>query len=809
MFNKKPELAKYLQQGKELIIRRRLWIILAFVLFMAESYLMIGKPKWAGEEIISFADGRGSRVLESQGENASYHQMFRPQYSKIKSIAIFVVTESQDVKSSNENMHVSISDENGEIISSRAIPYSGVTFGSYMEVLFQLELNPRKSYFLTINFDPLKDGSVPALTVCDNPYGIAENISLSQEGEVENAQILTFFRYIDAIPRGRMLKFLLISFITAILIAMGIPSKKVFRECLGWLVLLAIPYLLGRRLEILLASNHLLLPQAMYWNIGIMYVMELCVLLCSRSMRFTTVFSTFFLTLLYSASHFVELFRGTKLKLGDLTAVKTAAKVAGNFDLRPGNHLAMAWCLAFFFVVIGVQLGSKHKKHEKRLIRFGISAGSFLLGIGLFILMGYLLLNTSLLEKAGFYNLHGFDQQMSYELDGYLVGTCFDIQNSRIRAPKNYSVQQVEEILGRYASDEELNRNTPHVIFIMNESFADLRVLGNLQLSQENLTKFYSLQKNAISGYTSTSVLGGGTANSEFEALTGCSLGLLPYSYYPFQQCMNKPMDSLVSVMKENGYTTYSIHPESKGNWNRNRVYSFLGFDKSYWIEDFDGAEKLHFGVRDRETYQLIEDLYEHRRDGEKLFIFDVTVQNHGGYESDDMAKTIFAENVSCAEADRFLSLIKVSDDDFGELIDYFSHVEEPVILCMFGDHQPKFQDAAFYDSVFEQTEGITEEERKLNLYKTPFVIWANYDIPEKTDVNISVNYLGALLAKTAGIRLSPFFSFVSEQEKESPVMTVNGYRDTEGLLHNWNNEADEFWEYRCLQYYFLFDKKH
>ena len=340
----------------------------------------------------------------------------------------------------------------------------------------------------------------------------------------------------------------------------------------------------------------------------------------------------------------------------------------------------------------------------------------------------------------------------------------------------------------------------------MNESFSDLRVLGNLQISEENLAFFNSLEENTIRGYVNASVLGGGTANSEFEVFTGCSMGLLPPSYYPYQQCIAGEMPSLISDVQKEGYTAYSMHPERAGNWNRERIYRYLGFDDSLWGEDFPDAENLHSGATDLETYKKVEEVYENRKPGEKLFVFDLTMQNHGGYLYSDVERSVTATNVSSEEADIFLSLMQNSDDDFRQLVAYFEKETEPVLICMFGDHQPKLDDS-FYESVYGQTQGLTEWDKRLSRYKTPFVIWANYDIPEQSGIDISMNYLGVLLADTAGIKTSPFFDYLRQYMAEYPIITVNGYQDKDGNYYDWSGENAEHEEYRILQYNYLFDR--
>ena len=284
-------------------------------------------------------------------------------------------------------------------------------------------------------------------------------------------------------------------------------------------------------------------------------------------------------------------------------------------------------------------------------------------------------------------------------------------------------------------------------------------------------------------------------------------MGFLPSSYYPYQQCVVKPIPSLISILRDAGYITYSMHPAADINWNRKNVYQYFGFENSLWREDFQKAEIIHFGVSDLDTYRKVEELFENRQSGEKMFIFDLTIQNHGGYSETDVNWKIQAENVSSAEADAYLSLIRESDEALKELITYFESQEEPVIICMFGDHQPVISDDSFYQGIFSQTRGLEEKDKILNRYKTPFVIWANYDIPEQDNLDISMNYLGVLLMKTAGVPCSPFFSFLQQYMEEFPIITVNGYEDKDGNFYNWSGDKSELLEYRMLQYNYLFDK--
>lgn len=794
---------------KESVYTRKRWFIIAFFFFFLEMALMLWPIGWCGEEETSFLAGEGSRILEGKDTDTGVCQEFSPQYSKLKSLG-FVIT-SNDADVIGGSVRILVTDRENTVLAERELLYDQVNFDTYTDVELNLFLSPKESYYLSIFPEVSDNGVRPALKVCGKEYVLPENQTLTYSEELENVQILARYIYSDAISVEKVWKVLLLCVCTALAIAFTLPEKRWLKRMTGCLVLLAIPYVLGARLELLTVQESFLLPFSMKWNMAIMYAFELILLLCIQSLRVAALVADVVLTVLYSVNFFVYAFRGVPLKFSDFSAIGTAAQVVGGYDLTPNSHLAFAWCIAVLFGVVAWKAGGiKRRRRQFAVKEIGLRLASLAAGIFLTCIGGYQLLYTDLLTENGFQNFHGFDQQMIYHFNGYLVASCIDIQNSRIEMPQGYTVEKVEEILQENAvlhADIDL-QEAPHIILIMNESFSDLRVLGNLELSEENLEFFYGLTENAIHGYTNASVLGGGTANSEFEAFTGCSMGLFPASYYAYQQCMTKPVNSLVSTMKSYGYKTYSVHPEQKSNWNRDRIYQYFGFDESLWKEDFENAEIIHSGISDLETYKKVEELFENREIGEKLFVFDLTMQNHGGYtaQKQETSYQVSAVNADSPEADLYLSLIKESDVAFSQLIHYFEEQDEKVIICMFGDHQPKFDDESFYSKIYADTEGLSREDILFNQYKTPFIIWANYDIEEQSGMDISINYLGPLLLQTAGLEGSAFFNYLIQLMEEYPIISVNGYQDSESVKWEWSGEKNEFIEYRMLQYNYLFD---
>lgn len=581
-----------------------------------------------------------------------------------------------------------------------------------------------------------------------------------------------------------------------------VKYKKQICTLFGGLLFLLAPPVLGMQLELITTDTTYLLWFAMRWNIMMIYLLELIILLCTLSFKWSVIITNTFLTIVYSANYFVYSYRGVPLRLSDLTAIRTAAHVAGNYRLTPSGQMLKCWILLLLFVLLAGVLKEPFVKKDWRVRVLGVAAGGAICIGGFFLFV-----RSDLLKDQGFVTNNDFIQTIHY--DGYIVASCLTIDSMHIQAPDGYSAEAAEAILEEFGvvESEIPGEEPPHIILILNESFADLRVLGNLELSEENMPFFYSLSENTIRGYVNTSVLGGGTANSEFEVLTGCSMGLLPQTYYPYQQCLLESMPSLVSMVKAEDYTAYSVHPENRNNWNRSNVYSRLGFDGSLWLEDFQGAEVLGNGVSDLETYHKIEELYEKEQENEKLFVFCITMQNHGGYTYLDIETPITPVNAQYRDADIYLSLINESDAAFEQLITYFENRDEKVLICMFGDHQPKLGSEDFYNSIYAATAGLTEEEKLLNLYKTPFIIWANYDIEEQEGLDISMNYLGGLLLEAAGIPRSAYFQFLYGLRQEYPIITANGYVDRDGNFSTWSGEDTEFLEYRILQYNYLFDK--
>lgn len=147
----------------------------------------------------------------------------------------------------------------------------------------------------------------------------------------------------------------------------------------------------------------------------------------------------------------------------------------------------------------------------------------------------------------------------------------------------------------------------------MNESFADLSVVGDFETNTQVTPFMDSLSENTLKGYALSSVYGAKTPNSEWEFETGNSMAFLPDGSVVYQQYINDDPTSIVSNLKNIGYTTVAMHPYYATGWSRNKIYPHLGYDETYFIDDFDQTKILREYITDQELYDKIIDRYEKR----------------------------------------------------------------------------------------------------------------------------------------------------------------------------------------------------
>ena len=279
------------------------------------------------------------------------------------------------------------------------------------------------------------------------------------------------------------------------------------------------------------------------------------------------------------------------------------------------------------------------------------------------------------------------------------------------------------------------------------------------------------------------SAYGGGTCNTEFEFLTGNSMAYLGQGVYPYTIYNLTHAENLAQQFSDLGYKTTAMHPNHATNWNRENVYNDFGFDQFLAIEDFQDADTLRGMVTDAATYDKIIEMLQ--TDDSPQFIFDVTMQNHSGYDTGLLPSNIqtnyLIDGTYDPEVNEYLALIEQSDQALEEFIGKLQNLDRPVVVVFFGDHQPFFP-SDFNDAWYQNEDEATHSER---LYHTSYVIWANYDVAGREQTSstedISTNFLGAEVMNLIGAPLSDYQKAQLSLRESMPAINIIGYQDSNG----------------------------
>ncbi|MFV0465973.1 MAG: LTA synthase family protein [Lachnospiraceae bacterium] len=502
------------------------------------------------------------------------------------------------------------------------------------------------------------------------------------------------------------------------------------------------------------------------------------------------------------ANYYVVQYRGTPIYPWDLFGVATLGTVVGEYTLVSSYRIIIALLLMLSTLIIFYGF-SRHKLQRNNK--------SLVVSISVIIFLG-LMYYRSVFPNLVF---NSWDPISTYQVQGDVASFIKAMNYLSIKKPSGYSESAYNSLIDTIEVNQinETQQSAVNIIVVMNESFADLSVIGNDNVQELNdmMPFIDSLSENTIKGNLYVSALGGGTSNSEFEVLTGCSKTFVPG--IPYVTSIRQNTNNLASYLNDLGYSTTAMHPYERDNWNRVKVYNYFGFDNyislDTIIEDgkaFSDDLRSWNLLTDESDYHIIEE-YESEEAG-KYFMFNVTIQNHGGYESDYIKlehRTDLSEYGEFDAVEQYVDLVKTSDEAFEQMVNYYKDEDTPTIICFFGDHQPGLEDE-FYDILYGKDTSELLKEEKLEKYITPFVIWANYDIDEQYIDKMSANYLGAFLLKAANLPMNEYWSFLLELFHEYPVICSAGVLDTEGHYYKSVDSIEDssMMEYKYLQYHVM-----
>ena len=584
-------------------------------------------------------------------------------------------------------------------------------------------------------------------------------------------------------------------------------------------------------LELQVGSKTQVMSTILLYNLLYWAVLQLFIDLIIPSVKFGAIFSLSLAFLIGLVNDIVYQFRGNYVIFGDLTVVRTALEVAGNYVYKPGIWLFVTsglLILSIVFTVI-VRFPDDRKEKGKKITAKAVITRA--------VLETILVVSVAVSYSTGilFMNINGvgWNYNENVKCVGYIPYFLSNMRSISSIDCEGYSAEAAEDVLraslDSEVSSDDMEYTTPNIILIQNEAFADLGVLSNIETNQDYMPFIHSLTENTQKGYLNMSVTGGPTANTEFEILTGTTLQFFPYGAVPYTQYVNHEIPSVVSMLEsqDTPYHTVAYHSYYSSGYKREGIYSYLGFDEMRFEDDykndFPESDLVRTLVSDEADYRVVEHMYEEFRASstDPWFCFNVTIQGHGGYTGQhDFSDEVYVTNFEAAESiNNYLSLIKMSDTAFMHLVEYYSKVDEPTVIIMYGDHEPKFDEAALVD-LGQHPADFGDYNPNLYQYYVPYVIWANYDIEEKDYMGnnasegvlnaLSANYLVSYALDVAGVELSDYDRYLLALHEDVPAITAIGVWDSEGdYSANAASSpyADELKGLEMVQYNRIFDK--
>lgn len=585
-------------------------------------------------------------------------------------------------------------------------------------------------------------------------------------------------------------------------------SKKVTKKHYKkFITLIIIPIIIFYYCQMFCNGKMLFEPGRMILNYVFIYLIIgffYCIIGKVKVSLYITMILTFILGLV---NHFITEFRGTPFVPWDIFSLNVALTVLPTFQFK----LTKKFAIGVILFIIGLLYLRKIKIDS---FRNGKLKKSY--RVAVMILTVTFIFNFYLTNMISVFGLdENWDPKEEYHNNGLIASIFKQSRNLIISEPEGYDIVSITSLANKIEVpliERKENDEMPNVIAIMNESFSELNVVGDFNTNEEYLPFYHSLKENTIKGNLHVSIFGATTPNSEWEFLTSNSMAYVPKRTVPYQQYVLRNSYSLASILKDQGYTTSAIHCYYPQGYNRNLAYPRLGFEKFLYMGTLKDLQFIREYPDDLSTYKNIIDIYENKEPGKKMFNFTLTMQNHGSYTDSSFESTIIAEDGQYPKLNQYLSLIKIADESFKYLIDYFSKQEEPTIIVMFGDHQPYVEDEFYEDLLSQRFEDINSKEATERKYITPYIIWANYDIDEekyKDVTDISANYLASLLLDVANIQKTPYLQFLDELRAEIPIITGNGYIDKAGGYHDFS-ETNKYTQlidnYHFLQFNNMFD---
>lgn len=492
------------------------------------------------------------------------------------------------------------------------------------------------------------------------------------------------------------------------------------------------------------------------------------------------------------AQFFVADFKAYVIMPSDLMVLGTAAAVAGSYVYAVGDQVLLGASCFLLAVAAASLLPEAGRVPARRAVPCLARAA------GCAALLAAAVLVPSYADDLGI-SVSGWTPLASYRTQGFLPSFVKLAQGMALREPEGYSDEGARELERTYAAaydagpgadparlaaEGQFASEMPSVVVVVDETFSDLTQLAGTDWGYAGPVRYNALDDALMRGDLTVSVYAGGTCNTEFELLTGLSLGFVGEGTYPFSFYDLSEAPSLPRQLASLGYVTTAMHPNLPTNYNRAVAYPALGFDGFLSEEDFEGAEWFHSGVSDEETFDRVLELLE--SDERPQLIYDLTMQNHSPYNQNNLGEVpqYAFDGLDAGgreQLSEYLACIEETDRALDEFLGRLREIDRPVVVLFLGDHQSYV--APWMNDILHSDE--PESVRSLHLYETTYCLWANYDVAGRaqtsTRVDASASNVVALALDAIGAPLSDYQKAQVMAYDEVPALSLAGVRDAEG----------------------------
>lgn len=484
-------------------------------------------------------------------------------------------------------------------------------------------------------------------------------------------------------------------------------------------------------------------PLVFLYNAGLIFTTTLIVYLVRRRVFVRTLLTIFWMTLgIINGVLLAQ--RVTPFTGPDLHMITDAFKIAKKYLPIPGLIAAgIAFALVVLWLVWLFWKGPRYKGPMK--YKYNIP----LVLAGVLVFMGATKLA---LEKRVLSNYFG-NIAFAYEDYGYPYCLATTIFNTGIDCPQDYSEAEIGRILKTESDLEKTDTKKPNILFLQLESFFDPTEVNFLEFSEDPIPNFRKLMKQYSSGYFKVPSVGAGTANTEFETITGMSLRYFGPGEYPYKSILKETTcESAPYVLKNLGYTTHAIHNNEANFYGRRTIFPNLGFDtftSEEYMPEEDDKNPLGW-VKDEVLTDHILDCMNSSEGPD--YIYTISVQGHGDYPEEPMLEDpeIKVTGADTEEENNkweyYANEIHEMDKFVGQLIEELEKSDEDIVLVMYGDHLP--------------TMGLEVEDlNNRYLFQTEYVMWDNMGL-EKKDENVASYQMAAVVMDRVGIHEGNIFRY-------------------------------------------------